>query len=115
MKSRQVTFYVERLDVPEMMSAVEDRVIPRYAALPHYLGITVIKADTGTRCEVIVTSFWDDGLEGSEQAASEFVREIVAATGRNPSRKAFDTLYAQVRDATGAFRQGPSLPILTHT
>jgi hypothetical protein len=109
MRSRQVTFYVERLEIPRMMAAVEDHVIPRYEVLPHFLGLTVIKADTGTRAEVIVTSFWDDGLEGSEHEASRFVDEIVQATGRNPSRKAFDTLYAQVRDSTGTFLLDPAM------
>lgn len=113
MKSRQVTFYIDRIDLPRMMTAVEEHVIPRYEDLPHFLGLTVIKADAGTRAEIIVTSFWDDGLEGSEQEASRFIDEIVLATGRNPSRKAFDTLYAQVRDSTGTFRLGPATPVRT--
>ena len=58
-----------------------------------------------------MTSFWDDGLEGSEHEASRFVDEIAQATGRNPSRKAFDTLYAQVGDSTGTFRLGPGTPV----
>jgi hypothetical protein len=47
--------------------------------------LTVVKADVGTRTEVIVTSFCDDGLEGSEQEASRFIEEIVRVTGRNSS------------------------------
>jgi hypothetical protein len=94
---------VERIQLPRMMAAVQDHVIPRYEFLRHFLGLTVIKADAGTRAEVIVTSFWDDGLEGSEQEASRFIDEIVLATGRNPSRKAFDTL--------GAFRLGPATSV----
>jgi hypothetical protein len=108
MKSRQVCFYVERQELPLVMSAVQGHVIPRYELLPHFLGLTVIKADAGARAEVVVTSFWDDGLEGSELEASRFIDEIVEVTGRNPSRKAYDTLYAHVRDASGAFRPGPA-------
>ena len=106
MKCRQVCFYIESDHLEEMVQAIELRVIPSFEDLPHFLGLTAIKADTGTRCEVIVTTFWDDGLEGSEQEAVRFVDEIVRETGRNPSRKAFDTLYAQVRDSVGQFRLG---------
>jgi len=113
MNSRQVTFYVERIQLPRMMAALEDHVIPSFEGLPHFLGLTVIKANAGTRAEVIVTSFWDEGLEGSEQEASRFIDEVVLSTGRNPSRKAFDTLYAQVRDSTGTFRLGPATPVRT--
>ena len=104
MKSRQVSFYVDRSGLSEMMDAVEERVIPSFAAVPHFLGITVIKADAGTRCEVVVTTYWDGGLEESEEQSKHFVEEIVRETGRNPSRKAFDTLYAQVRDSAGQYR-----------
>jgi hypothetical protein len=104
MKSRQVCFYVDRSGLWEMMDAVEERVIPNFEALPHFLGITVIKADAGTRCEVVVTTYWDEGLEGSEEQSALFVEEIARETGRNPSRKAFDTLYARVRDSAGQLR-----------
>ena len=108
LKSRQVSFYVDRSSLSAMMDVVEERVIPRFAAIPHFLGITVIKADAGTRCEVVVTTFWDGELEGSEEQSSLFVEEIVRETGRNPSRKAFDTLYARVRDSAGQYRHfGP--------
>jgi hypothetical protein len=104
LKSRQVCFYVDRIGLSAMMDAVEGRVIPSFAALPHFLGITVIKADAGMRCEVIVTTYWDGELEESEVQSSLFVEEIVRETGRNPSRKAFDTLYARVRDSAGQYR-----------
>jgi hypothetical protein len=104
MKSRQVCFYIDIVDLPRVMSAIENHVAPRYAVLPHFLGLTAIKANVGKRAEVVVTSFWDDGLGGSEQEASRFITEIVEVTGRNPSRKSYDTLYAQVRDSSGMFR-----------
>jgi len=109
MKSRQVCFYVELVDLSRVLSAVGEHVIPRYEVLPHFLGLTVIKSNVGTRAEVIVTSFWDDGLEGSEQEAGRFIDEINEVTGSNPSRKAYDTLYAQVRDSSGQFRLVPPL------
>jgi hypothetical protein len=111
MKSRQISFYVQQHEVSQLMAAVRDRVIPRYEALPHFLGMTVIERDVRTRAEVIVTSFWDDGLDGSEQEASNFIDEIHEVTGANPSRKAFDTLYAQVRDSAGRFQLWPVVPL----
>lgn len=101
MKSRQVSFYVDMDDLPRVMETICDDVLPQYSMLPHFLGVTVVKADLGERSEVIATSFWDDGLEGSEEVSAKFIAEIVNVTGRNPARKTFDVLYAEVRDSNG--------------
>jgi heme-degrading monooxygenase HmoA len=103
MKCRQVTFFVENPDLVAMMEAVRDRVIPSYESLPHFQGVTVVRSDLGPRSEVVVTSFWDDGLEDSEEMSNRFVEEIAHATGRNPIRKPYETLYAQVRNSLGGF------------
>jgi hypothetical protein len=107
-KSRQFYFYVDLVDLSKVMAAVQERVIPRYESLSHFLGLTVIKANVNRRVEVVVTSFWDDGLEGSEDEATRFVNEIAEVTGSNPSRKTYDILYARVRDASGAFGIQPT-------
>ena len=91
-----------------MMGAIRDHVLPRYEGLPHFQGMTAIEANAGTRAEVVVTSYWDDGLEDSVDAAAEFIEAITEVTGMNPSRRNFDTLYAEVRDSTGTFRPWPS-------
>jgi hypothetical protein len=104
MKSRQVGFTVELADLQQVMLAVQRHVIPHFEVLPHFLGLTVIKADAATRTEVVVTSFWDDGLDGSELEASRFIDEIVRVTGGNPCQRGYDTVYAQVRDSVGTFR-----------
>jgi len=100
-KSRQVTFYVEAEDLPLVMGALRAEVLPQFQELPNFLGLTMIKADTDGRSEVVSTSFWDDGLEDSEPVASRFIDEIFRVTGSNPARKTFDILYASVRDANG--------------
>ena len=110
MKCRQFTFYLDINELPLLMTAVGDQVIPRYEVLPHFLGLTVMKTDVGARAEVIIMSFWEEALEGSEQDASRFVDDIVRVAGTNPSRKVFDIMYAQVRTSTGAFRLGPTVP-----
>ena len=104
MKSRQLCFYIDLVDLPQVISAIENHIVPHYAVLPHFLGLTAIKANVGRRAEVVVTSFWDDGLGGSEEESARFITEIVEVTGRNPSRKSYDTMYAQVRDSSGSFR-----------
>lgn len=105
MKCRQTTFYVEQVQLPEILKAVVDVLVPAYRVLPHFLGVTLIKADHGHRAEVLTTSYWDDGLEGSDEASGRFVAEIHRITGSNPSRKRFDTLYAELRAAGGSFIQ----------
>jgi hypothetical protein len=100
-KSRQVSFYVEADRLPSVMKTVCIEVIPQFQELPNFLGLTIIKADVDGRSEVVSTSYWDDGLEDSEQVSSQFIDEIVRVTRSNPVRKVFDILYASVRDANG--------------
>jgi hypothetical protein len=102
MKSRVVSFYIDLDTLPPLMAAVEDLVIPRYEAIPHFLGLTLIKRDVQERAEVIVTSFWDDSLDESENQAKRFFDAITQLTGTNPSRRSYDTLYAKLRDPTGS-------------
>ena len=59
MKCRQFSFYLDISGLPLLMTAVEDHVIPHFEVLPHFLGLTVMKADVGARAEVIVTSSAD--------------------------------------------------------
>lgn len=101
MKSRMVQFYVQSDEVPLIMAAISNEVIPRFEQQPHFLGLTVLKSDAEPRSEMVATSYWDDGLEGSELESQRFVDEVIRVTGRNPSRKVFDVLYAQVRDSSG--------------
>lgn len=101
MKSRQVSFYVEADDLGSVMDTVCSQVIPQFQELPNFLGLTIIKADRDGRSEVVSTSYWDDGLEDSEQVSTHFIDEIVRVTGTNPARRVFDILYASVRDANG--------------
>lgn len=71
--------------------------------LPHFLGVTLVKTDHGDRAEVITTPYWDDGLEGSDEASVRFVGEIHRITGSNPTRKTFDILYAELWGGVGSF------------
>ena len=99
MKCRQTYFYVDQESLPDVVKVVVEALVPEYRDIPHFLGVTLIKADSSTRAEVIATSFWDDGLEGSDEVSLRFVDEIHRITGSNPSRKQFDTLYAEFRGA----------------
>ena len=106
MKSGQICFYIEDRDLPLLMQGVRDRVIPRYEGILHFPGLTVVKADVGKQLEIIVTSFWDNSLEGSELEAARFIEEIIETGGGIPSQRGFDTLFAQVRNSDGAFEPG---------
>ncbi len=101
MKSRQLHFYVQAEVVTSLTETVRNRVVPRYEEFPHFLGLTLLKVDLKERAEIVITSYWDDGLVDSEQMSAQFIDEIVKLTGSNPVRKVFDILYASVRDSNG--------------
>jgi hypothetical protein len=101
MKCRQLSYYAEPDALRRSMTVIAEQVIPRYKGTPHFLGYVVLEteplpghADTDTRREVTVMSFWEDGLEGSEVAAREFISEVNRVARTNPVRKSFTLLRA---------------------
>ena len=105
MKSRQVSFFIDLNSLPSLMTVLMEEVLPGFRELPHFLGFTVLKSDSGTRTEIVGMSYWDDDLEGSEETAQRFVEEVHRLTGASPSRKRFDILYATMRDTVGGLQQ----------
>jgi hypothetical protein len=100
-KSRRVTFFVERRQIPEVMRTIETVVLPLYSARPHFPGFIALQSELGTRPEIVVISLWDNGLEDTEALSEAFRDEIQRATGMLPSRQAFDILRVMVRDING--------------
>jgi hypothetical protein len=101
MKSRSVSFFVDGDLVPEVVRRVQEDVLPRFSQLPHFLGFVALRSELGPRPEILVMSFWDDGLEESEAISENFRDEIAAVTGSSPARQAFDILRVVVRDVNG--------------
>jgi hypothetical protein len=90
------------------MDIVRREVLLSFYDLCHFLGLTVLKADRlkadrGDRSEIIAMSYWDEGLEGSDEVSQRFNHEINRVTGQNPSRRSFDILHAVVRGPSGSF------------
>ncbi len=108
MKCRQLTFYAMPEAVEIALVTISEDVVPRYIALPHFLGYVVLlsdthagQGDTDGRRQLTVMSFWHTGLEGSDAVAREFISEVNRVAGTNPSRKSFDLLKAMWRDSNG--------------
>lgn len=99
MNSRQLSFYVDLSDLPRITRSFSDEVLPAFHRIPGFLGATLLKSDVGERTEIVANSFWNGGMDGSEEVSAQVVNEIIAATGRNPSRRAFDILYAHVEES----------------
>ena len=104
MKCRQTSFYVDQDDLSDVVTTVVESLLPEYRHTPHFLGLTLTKAEFGMRTEVIATSFWDDGLEGSDEIAHRFAGEIHRITGTNPTQKPFELLYMEMNTKGESFR-----------
>ncbi len=96
-----MSFFVEQDQIPLVVQAVQEEVLPRFTQLPHFLGFVALQSEVGPRPEVVTMSFWEDGLEDSEAIAEEFRDEIVRVTGKTAARKAFDILRVMVRNTAG--------------
>lgn len=101
-KSRRVTFFVEaEHQIWDVMAAIEAEVLPRYSALPHFLGFVALQSELGPRPEIVLISMWDEGLEDSEVLYDVFRDEIQRVTGMLPARQSFDIVRVMVRDTNG--------------
>lgn len=102
MKSRRVTFFVEDEEqVVDVLTAMEEHVLPRYSARPHFLGFVALRSEQGPRPEIVLISMWDEALEDSEAMYEVFRDEIQRVTGMLPARQSFDILRVIVRDTNG--------------
>lgn len=101
MKSRRVSFFIEREQIGTVVTAIETEVLPFYSSRPHFLGFLALEAELGPRPEVVVITLWDDGLTDSEALSDAFREQVQRVTGMMPARQAFDILRVMVRDTNG--------------
>jgi len=97
MKCRQVSFFIHPDDVPAASETVSREVLPMFLKLPNFRGYLALEATHEITREIVLMSFWDDNLDGSEDAERAFIGTIFAATGTNPSRRSFNILGAMTR------------------
>ena len=103
MKGRTVNFFIEPEALPEVLRAIDEDVLPRFRALPHFVGVVVLQSERGTRIEVAGISLWDGDLEESEEIASEFRREVQRVAGTGAARTAYEVIRLELRDVPGDF------------
>ena len=98
MKGRTVTFYIEPGQLPEVLRVIDEDVLPRYRALPHFVGVVVLQSERGSRVEVAGISLWDGDLEDSEEIAAEFRREVQRVAGTGAAREVYEVVRLELRD-----------------
>jgi hypothetical protein len=52
MKGRTVTFFIEPDALPEVLRTIDEDVLPRYRAFPHFVGVIVLQSERGSRVEI---------------------------------------------------------------
>ena len=97
-----MSFFVEPDLVPDVMRSVDEEVLPRFATLPHFLGVVALHSDRGPRTEIVAISLWDDdGLDESEEISQDLRDRVEQFTGTAPTRKTFGILRAMLRNRSG--------------
>jgi hypothetical protein len=103
MKGRTVNFFIEPEALPEVLRAIDEDVLPRYRALPHFVGVVVLQTERGSRVEVAGISLWDGDLEDSEEIAAEFRREVHRVAGTGAARESYEVIRLELRDGPSGF------------
>jgi hypothetical protein len=100
MKGRTINFFIEPDALPEVMRVIDEDVLPRYRALPHFVGVVVLQSVRGPRIEVAGISLWDGDLEDSEEIAAELRREVQRVAGTGAARTEYEVIRLELRDGT---------------
>jgi len=98
--TRFVSFFAESDQLPDVKCRIEKEVLPRFLAIPQFLGFVALQSE-GSRPEIVAMSFWEDSLESSEAISEEFRDEIERVTGTTPARKQFNVAKMLVRGPNG--------------
>ncbi len=98
--ARLVSFFADPDHIPDVRRRIDEQVLPRFLAVPHFLGFMALQSE-GDRSEIVAMSFWDDDLEASEAISEEFRDEIERVTGVTPARKEFNIVKMMVRGPNG--------------
>src|ERR1700689_3082403 len=101
MKGRTVTFFIEPDALPEVLRPIDEDVLPRYRAFPHFVGVIVLQSERGSRVEVAGISLWDGDLDDSEEIAADFRREVQRVAGTGAARTSYEVVRLEVRDGPG--------------
>jgi hypothetical protein len=94
--TRCVSFFAEPGQVSEVERRINNDVLPRFSSVQGFLGFLALLSN-GSRREIIAMSFWDGGLEGSEEISEIFRDEIERVTGAAPARKEFRVITMVMR------------------
>jgi hypothetical protein len=101
MKCRELSFFIDPVLLDASMAKVAADVLPKFLGLPHFRGYVTLESDHGSHRQVRVMSFWDDGLDGSDEASQAFIEAVYDIVGTNPVRETFDVRGALLIDDTG--------------
>ena len=91
MRARTLSFFIDREMLPEVMALVDEEILPRYEALPNFLGLILVDTEEMRR-EVLGMSVWDGELDGSDEVIAEFRGRVAALAGTSPTTKTYEVL-----------------------
>jgi hypothetical protein len=91
-KGRTVSFYIDPGMIDDVLSAFDHEVLPRYRAMPHFLGLVILQSESGERREVLGLSVWDGSRHDADAVIEQFLGRIAELGCTSASRKSYDVL-----------------------
>jgi hypothetical protein len=102
MKGRTVSFYIDREFTEDCLRIFDEELLPRYLAMPQFLGIVVLEGELDDHPQVLGLSVWDGELEDSEEVIEQFLRRLNTVAGVSAARRSYDVLrLVSQRPVTG--------------
>ena len=77
-KSRVITFFTEEENIPGIVTTIDQEVLRRFSALPHFLGFVGLRSETGNRPEVVGISMGTRASRNRRQCRRSSVTKCTA-------------------------------------
>jgi hypothetical protein len=91
LKARTLTFYVDEVQLVDVLARIDGELVPAYRESAHFVGIVVLRSPE-LHGRVLGISVWDDDVPGCEDVVAKFREDLASRTGASPAAATYDVL-----------------------